>query len=1031
MGISGVNWNTQIMPIAGSSTTEAVVIEAYGYALEMRAIYNETAGDSGAFVVATNTSFGINYGNPSEYPIWCSIFDSLGNYGIISCAATANIDINVDNEGDIPTSCGSDWLISVTNTTNSDKRNIGSAYGLKSIDLGAPGTDILSTSIGGTFDKKSGTSMSSPFVASSIALLFSSASSELINAYKKDPKNISLIFKDFILSGIDSVLDLQDLTVTGGRLNLHNSVQLVKSFPDSADPNPPQELIAYSDYKSPNSIELQWKNPTQYIGGDTLLAQEFRILVKRDGVLIDSVDNGIERFLDIGLTDGKYYGYEILSKIIETDSSSIGLMSGWTSGGAPEPSPPKKFFLTMDNEDQLKAHWINPLENIDGTPIDDFAGINLHQDGQLIKTFIRSSLDTGLVDSANFISMEGTHYYYLTAIDNENPTFESNVSNIGYTPIRIPFIDEFILQGDPSHASWLNKGADVSDKGVNPPSPPNVLTLDGYPSGTDTLTLLPTDLGVLKDSNYVFSYWYQPQGIGDSPEASDSLLIEFKDSTGSWIPISSHSGTTIFPFKREIFYLDSIDSSIANGIFYRNFQLRFRTVGSGRTNSHLDLWHLDDIYLGKSEANPSLYFQPKFFELTLFQGLNDALSFTVKNNQIAPSVLTISFAEFPESDWLQIPVDSVQLQSREELILPVLIDTDQLEVGIYHSKLLISSNDNLNPVDTISINLTVREILKIEIIPDTLSFDTLYVGQTLTEKIEIKNTTLDTLELSEILSTNSIFSVDTSHLFLAPLDSFELGVSFSPLQAEEYHGWLLISGIAGEGILDSIFLSGVGIYPPAVEINPSRIIYSLSEGDSADIPLRISNIGGSDLEWLAELSTEGRAVLMSDSMLFPKFIKLLLPNSGVVSSGEETDLVVRLYGVTSALDTQRTSIKIITNDPMHPEIGIDVSLEVISGLRESVGLPVSWDLFQNYPNPFNPETQIKFQLPKSSEVRIVIYDILGQRVRVLLNKRMVGGYYRVTWDGRDDSGDRVSSGLYLYRFEGDGFAKIRKMIIMR
>jgi hypothetical protein len=301
----------------------------------------------------------------------------------------------------------------------------------------------------------------------------------------------------------------------------------------------------------------------------------------------------------------------------------------------------------------------------------------------------------------------------------------------------------------------------------------------------------------------------------------------------------------------------------------------------------------------------------------------------------------------------------------------------------------------------------------------------------LTEKLEIKNTTLDTLELSAIVSTNNIFSVDTSYLSLAPLDSIEVGVSFSPLQAEAYRGWLLISGIPGEVILDSIFLSGVGIYPPVVEINPSHIIYSVSEGDSADMPLRISNSGGSDLEWMAEISSEGREAILSESMLLPKFVKLLLPSSGVVVSGEETDLVVRLYGVTSVLDTLRALIKIFTNDPVHPEVGIDVSLEVLSTIRESGGFPASWHLSQNYPNPFNPETEIKFQLPKTSEVRLEIYDILGQRVRSLLNKRMVGGYYRVRWDGRDDRGDRVSSGLYFYRFEGEGFLKIRKMIVMR
>jgi len=72
-GISGVNWNVGILPVAGRSTTEATVVAAYSYVLEMRALYNETNGQSGAFIVVTNASFGVDQGDPDDFPIWCSI----------------------------------------------------------------------------------------------------------------------------------------------------------------------------------------------------------------------------------------------------------------------------------------------------------------------------------------------------------------------------------------------------------------------------------------------------------------------------------------------------------------------------------------------------------------------------------------------------------------------------------------------------------------------------------------------------------------------------------------------------------------------------------------------------------------------------------------------------------------------------------------------------------------------------------------------------------------------------------------------
>ena len=119
-GVCGVNWDVRIMPIGGSSGDESIVVEAYSYALDMRARYNETNGEEGAFIVATNSSFGVDYGNPDDYPIWCSMYDEMGNVGILSCGAGPNLNVNVDVVGDVPSTCPGDYLIGITNTTSAD-----------------------------------------------------------------------------------------------------------------------------------------------------------------------------------------------------------------------------------------------------------------------------------------------------------------------------------------------------------------------------------------------------------------------------------------------------------------------------------------------------------------------------------------------------------------------------------------------------------------------------------------------------------------------------------------------------------------------------------------------------------------------------------------------------------------------------------------------------------------------------------------------------------------------------------------------
>ena len=88
-------------------------------------------------------------------------------------------------------------------------------------------------------------------------------------------------------------------------------------------------------------------------------------------------------------------------------------------------------------------------------------------------------------------------------------------------------------------------------------------------------------------------------------------------------------------------------------------------------------------------------------------------------------------------------------------------------------------------------------------------------------------------------------------------------------------------------------------------------------------------------------------------------------------------------------------------------------------------------LEQNHPNPFNPETVIKYNLPEDVSVRLVVYNVLGQEVRELVNAAQTAGVYAVRWNGQDDLGRQVSSGLYLYRLEAGANVVMKKMLLMK
>lgn len=244
IGVSGVNWNVKLMNISGMDY-ESEIIQGYQYVGRVRKLYNQTNGAKGAFIVATNASFGFDFERAEDHPVWCAVYDSLGKVGVLSVGATANMNINVDEQGDMPTSCPSEFLIAVTNINKSGNRVTTSGYGSTHIDLGAPGQDTYTTYNSGSganeipsYGTIGGCSAAAPHVSGGIALLYSLDCELFTSDATTDPISCVRRVRDVILENVAPNTTLDGLTVTGGHLDLGRSLEGVRELCEGAKVGP-------------------------------------------------------------------------------------------------------------------------------------------------------------------------------------------------------------------------------------------------------------------------------------------------------------------------------------------------------------------------------------------------------------------------------------------------------------------------------------------------------------------------------------------------------------------------------------------------------------------------------------------------------------------------------------------------------------------------------------------------------------------------------------------------------------------------
>jgi hypothetical protein len=197
-----------------------------------------------------------------------------------------------------------------------------------------------------------------------------------------------------------------------------------------------------------------------------------------------------------------------------------------------------------------------------------------------------------------------------------------------------------------------------------------------------------------------------------------------------------------------------------------------------------------------------------------------------------------------------------------------------------------------------------------------------------------------------------------------------------------------------------------------------------SPGGYFECPINVDGVGGEDTIGLGALGILGGLPLGFDGVAFSITIgPLATDHSGRTICLDSSFFPPNGHWMLAG------SVDPFGWDGPHTFTLYDPETDVAIG--EGPVLPQAFSLGQNYPNPFNPLTEMVFDVPRRSHVRVTIYNILGHKVRTLVDEELAAGSYVRSWDGADDAGRSISSGIYLYRMEAGEFAQTRKAILLK
>jgi hypothetical protein len=306
---------------------------------------------------------------------------------------------------------------------------------------------------------------------------------------------------------------------------------------------------------------------------------------------------------------------------------------------------------------------------------------------------------------------------------------------------------------------------------------------------------------------------------------------------------------------------------------------------------------------------------------------------------------------------------------------------------------------------------------------DELEFELQFSGYPETESLFVHNTGTDTLLIANIQIEGEAFSyAGPTEFEILPNEMTVLEIMMDATVTGYYLGDLTIFSNDPDNPEHIISLYGTCVQPPVIAVNPLEITMELADNITTEAIVQVENNGGYDLIYALTIEEVNGAVTWLE---LDHDFNIINP-----SSNDEVTLFIDTTGLEEG--TYIANLLFMHNDPSQEDIIVEITLNVVPvSADEDITLliPILGD---NYPNPFNPQTTISFSITDDiATTSLVVYNSKGQKIKTLINEVLHIGSHKIVWNGLDESGNNVASGIYLYKMRSGNYSAVKKMIMLK